>query len=82
MPACPRISDPKNSLKRQKNTTDDKILSLIECNNEEAKQDNSSNNPTMTSLLRCYDCFLVSTGMRSDEMLEGVVAIPSTWTRP
>ena len=76
MPACPRISDPKNNLKRQKNTTDDEILSLIECNNEEAKQDNSNNNPTMTSLLRCYDCFLVSTGMRSDEMLEGVVAIP------
>ena len=30
----------------------------------------------MTSLLRCYDGFLVSTGVRSDEMLDGVVAIP------
>ena len=34
------------SLKRQKNTTDDKILSLIECNNEEVKQENSNKNPT------------------------------------
>ena len=33
------------SLKRTKNTTDDKILSLIECNNEEAKQENSNKNP-------------------------------------
>ena len=30
----------------------------------------------MTSLLRCYDGFLVSTGVRSDEMLDGIVAIP------
>ena len=35
-----------------------------------------SDRATMTSLLRCYDGFLVSTGVRSDEMLEGVVAIP------
>ena len=33
------------SLKRQKNTTDDKILSLIECNNEDVKQENSNKNP-------------------------------------
>ena len=33
--------------RRQKNTTDDKILSLIECNNEEVKQENSNKNPTV-----------------------------------
>ncbi len=42
------------SLKRQKNTTDDKILSLIECNNEEVKQENSNKNPTVNSVQRDY----------------------------
>ena len=42
------------SLKRQKNTTDDKILSLIECNNEEIKQENSNKNPTVNSVQRDY----------------------------
>ncbi len=42
------------SLKRQKNTTDDKILSLIECNNEEDKQENSNKNPTVNSVQRDY----------------------------
>ena len=42
------------SLKRQKNTTDDKILSLIECNNEEVKQENSNKNPTVVSVRRDY----------------------------
>ena len=42
------------SLKRQKNTTDDKILSLIECNNEEVKQENSNKNPTINSVQRDY----------------------------
>ena len=41
-------------LKRQKNTTDDKILSLIECNNEEVKQENSNKNPTVNSVQRDY----------------------------
>ena len=40
------------SLKRTKNTTDDKILSLIECNNEEVKQENSNKNPTVNSVQR------------------------------
>ena len=40
--------------KRQKNTTDDKILSLIECNNEEVKQENSNKNPTVVSVQRDY----------------------------
>ncbi len=42
------------SLKRQKNTTDDKILALIECNNEEVKQENSNKNPTVNSVQRDY----------------------------
>ena len=42
------------SVKRQKNTTDDKILSLIECNNEEVKQENSNKNPTVNSVQRDY----------------------------
>ena len=40
--------------KRHKNTTDDKILSLIECNNEEVKQENSNKNPTVVSVQRDY----------------------------
>ncbi len=42
------------SLVRQRNTTDDKILSLIECNNEEAKQENSNKNPVVNSTQRDY----------------------------
>ncbi len=42
------------SLVRQANTTDDKILSLIECNNEEAKQENSNKNPVVNSTQRDY----------------------------
>ena len=42
------------SLVRQSNTTDDKILALIECNNEEAKQENSNKNPVINSTQRDY----------------------------
>lgn len=42
------------NLKRQSNTTDDKILSLIECNNEEVKQENSNKNPVVNSVQRDY----------------------------
>ncbi len=42
------------TLVRQSNTTDDKILSLIECNNEEAKQENSNKNPVVNSTQRDY----------------------------
>ena len=42
------------SLKRTHNTTDDRILSLIECNNEEVKQENSNKNPTVNSVQRDY----------------------------
>ena len=42
------------NLKRQTNTTDERILSLIECNNEEVKQENSNKNPTVNSVQRDY----------------------------
>ncbi|MBQ2726226.1 MAG: anaerobic ribonucleoside-triphosphate reductase, partial [Clostridia bacterium] len=42
------------TLIRQSNTTDDKILALIECNNEEAKQENSNKNPVINSTQRDY----------------------------
>ena len=42
------------SLARKSNTTDDKILSLIECNNEEVKQENSNKNPAVNSVQRDY----------------------------
>jgi ribonucleoside-triphosphate reductase len=42
------------ALERQSNTTDKKILSLIECNNEEVKQENSNKNPTINSVQRDY----------------------------
>ena len=42
------------SLVRQANTTDNQILSLIECNNEEVKQENSNKNPTINSVQRDY----------------------------
>ncbi|MGN0588866.1 MAG: anaerobic ribonucleoside-triphosphate reductase, partial [Ruminiclostridium sp.] len=44
----------RRALVRQSNTTDDKILSLIECNNEEAKQENSNKNPVVNSTQRDY----------------------------
>ncbi|MBQ7333027.1 MAG: anaerobic ribonucleoside-triphosphate reductase [Clostridia bacterium] len=44
----------KRALVRKANTTDDKILSLIECNNEEVKQENSNKNPTVNSVQRDY----------------------------
>ena len=44
----------KRELVRRANTTDDKIISLIECNNEEVKQENSNKNPTVNSVQRDY----------------------------
>ena len=44
----------KRALIRRTNTTDDQILSLIECNNEEVKQENSNKNPTVNSVQRDY----------------------------
>ena len=55
--------------KRQKNTTDDKILSLIECNNEEVKQENSNTNPTVVSVQRDYMAGEVSKDLTMRELL-------------
>ena len=44
----------KRELVRRSNTTDDKILTLIECNNEEVKQENANKNPTVNSVQRDY----------------------------
>ncbi|MCR5770589.1 MAG: anaerobic ribonucleoside-triphosphate reductase [Butyrivibrio sp.] len=44
----------QHALMRKSNTTDDKIMSLIECNNEEVKQENSNKNPTVNSVQRDY----------------------------
>lgn len=44
----------KRSLVRKANTTDNRILSLIECNNEEVRQENSNKNPTVNSVQRDY----------------------------
>ena len=55
--------------KRQKNTTDDKILALIECNNEEVKQENSNKNPTVVSVQRDYMAGEVSKDLTMRELL-------------
>ena len=55
--------------KRQANTTDMQILSLIECNNEEAKQENSNKNPTINSVQRDYMAGEVSKDLASRILL-------------
>ena len=57
------------SLVRKSNTTDDKILSLIECNNEEAKQENSNKNPVVNSTQRDYMAGEVSRDLTSRLLL-------------
>ena len=57
------------ALVRQANTTDDKILSLIECNNEEAKQENSNKNPVVNSTQRDYMAGEVSRDISSRILL-------------
>ncbi len=57
------------ALVRQSNTTDDKILSLIECNNEEAKQENSNKNPVVNSTQRDYMAGEVSRDITSRILL-------------
>ena len=59
--------------KRRKNTTDDKILSLIECNNEEVKQENSNKNPTVVSVQRDYMAGEVSKDLTMRELLPAEV---------
>ena len=57
------------SLVRRSNTTDDRILSLIECNNEEAKQENSNKNPVVNSTQRDYMAGEVSRDLTSRVLL-------------
>ena len=57
------------SLIRKSNTTDDKILTLIECNNEEAKQENSNKNPVVNSTQRDYMAGEVSRDLTSRILL-------------
>ncbi len=59
--------------KRQKNTTDDKILALIECNNEEVKQENSNKNPTVVSVQRDYMAGEVSKDLTMRDLLPAEV---------
>ena len=59
----------EQSLKRRKNTTDDKILSLIECDNEEVKQENSNKNPTINSVQRDYMAGEVSRDITTRKLL-------------
>ncbi len=57
------------SLLRQANTTDDRILSLIECNNEEVKQENANKNPTINAVQRDYMAGEVSKDITSRILL-------------
>lgn len=59
--------------KRHKNTTDDKILALIECNNEEVKQENSNKNPSVVSVQRDYMAGEVSKDLTMRELLPAEV---------
>ena len=75
------------SLVRKSNTTDDKILSLIECNNEEAKQENSNKNPVVNSTQRAYMAGEVSRDLSERILLpadiveahrEGIIHFPDS----
>ncbi|MBQ6394956.1 MAG: anaerobic ribonucleoside-triphosphate reductase, partial [Atopobiaceae bacterium] len=59
----------RQSLKRVRNTTDDRILTLIESNNEEVKQENSNKNPTVNSVQRDYMAGEVSKDLTSRILL-------------
>ena len=58
------------ALVRKSNTTDEQILSLIECNNEEVKQENSNKNPTVNSVQRDYMAGEVSKDITKRILLE------------
>ena len=62
------------TLVRQANTTDNKILSLIECNNEEVKQENANKNPTVNSVQHMHNCDLVNL----EDMLQNGTVISGT----
>ena len=58
------------SLKRQTNTTDERILSLIECQNEEVKQENANKNPTVNSVQRDYTAGEISKDLTARLLLD------------
>ena len=58
------------SLKRQTNTTDERILSLIECQNEEVKQENANKNPTVNSVQRDYMAGEISKDLNARLLLD------------
>ena len=60
----------QRALVRKSNTTDEQILSLIECNNEEVKQENSNKNPTVNSVQRDYMAGEVSKGITKRLLLD------------
>ena len=73
------------SLARQSNTTDDRILSLIECNNEEVKQENANKNPTINAVQRDYMAGEVSKDITSRILLpKDIVAAheAGVWVTP
>ena len=61
------------SLKRQTNTTDERILSLIECQNEEVKQENANKNPTVNSVQRDYMAGEISKDLIVKAHQEGLI---------
>ena len=61
------------SIKRKQNTTDDKILALIECDNEEVKQENSNKNPTVASVQRDYMAGEVSKDLTERILLDSEI---------
>ena len=63
----------KRELIRKSNTTDDKIMSLIECNNEEVKQENANKNPTVNSVQRDYMAGEVSKDITKRILLPEVI---------
>ena len=63
----------KRALIRKSNTTDDKIMSLIECNNEEVKQENANKNPTVNSVQRDYMAGEVSKDITRRILLPDVI---------
>ena len=63
----------KRELIRKSNTTDDKIMSLIECNNEEVKQENANKNPTVNSVQRDYMAGEVSKDITRRLLLPDVI---------
>ena len=61
------------SLKRQTNTTDERILSLIECQNEEVKQENANKNPTVNSVQRDYMAGEISKDLTARLLLDSEI---------